>query len=98
MRTTVYSLLTTIALVGCGGLANTDYDNDGVTADIDCDDFNESIRGPQTYFVDADGDGWGLDGTTEESCERPVGFAARVGDCNDDDPGVSPGAEESCNG
>lgn len=53
----------------------------------------------RTFFVDADGDGFG-DGTLPElrSCVRPEGYAPDSGDCRDDDPDISPAAEERCDG
>jgi hypothetical protein len=47
-----------------------------------------------TYYLDQDGDGFGV--TTEEiqACERPKGYAALAGDCDDADSEVFPGQDE----
>ena len=47
-----------------------------------------------TYYVDADGDGFGA-GDGVELCEDPgVGYSTQDGDCDDEDPTVYTGAEE----
>ena len=65
---------------------------------------------PVTYYRDADGDGYGVDGLTLTSCgAAPAGFSALGGDCRDDLFGgqlVNPGMPEipcdnvdnNCNG
>jgi N-acetylneuraminic acid mutarotase len=52
----------------------------------------------QTYYPDADGDGYGVASAAMPSCSPPPGYAAISGDCNDANGGISPGAAESCNG
>lgn len=49
-----------------------------------------------TFFVDADGDGFGSEAI--EACEAPLGTVELSGDCADDDPTVNPDATELCNG
>lgn len=54
-----------------------------------------------TFYVDADGDGYGDDSQPVFTClsTPPDGFVALGGDCNDSNPAVNPGAEEiACNG
>ncbi|MFH1464050.1 MAG: putative metal-binding motif-containing protein [Pseudomonadota bacterium] len=51
-----------------------------------------------TWYADHDRDGYGDDGTTQEACDRPTGYVAEGGDCDDDDASVNPGATERCNG
>ncbi len=55
---------------------------------------------PTTYYEDADGDGYGVDGTAVEgeTCRPLAGHATRAGDCDDRSSGVSPGAVEICDG
>ena len=48
------------------------------------------------WYVDTDLDGWA--GTrTRSACTRPLGTSETLGDCDDDDDGVFPGAAEVCN-
>jgi len=49
-----------------------------------------------TWFVDADGDGFG--GLPIEDCDAPVGAVEFGGDCDDTDPDVHPDAMELCDG
>jgi len=51
-----------------------------------------------TYYVDADGDNYGT-GPGQLFCTNPgPGFSLQAGDCNDNAPGVNPGATEVCDG
>ena len=64
--------------------------------DNDCDgDIDED--GETTWFVDADGDGFGDPEQVVVSCERPDNASDNDLDCNDSDPMVNPDAEEICN-
>ncbi len=72
-----------------------DADEDGITEDLDCDDADPDIGLPLTWYVDADGDGWGGE-TTTESCAEPSDFVAVSGDCDDTAPTVFPEAPELC--
>jgi PKD repeat protein len=49
-----------------------------------------------TYYLDADGDGYGLLGATTLACSLPEGYASISGDCNDDNAAIHPGAIEIC--
>lgn len=73
--------------------------------DNDCDtEIDED--GGQTYYQDADGDGFGNSEQSIESCEEPAGgqgftiegieYVSNAGDCNDDNNSVNPDAEEVC--
>lgn len=48
----------------------------------------------QTFFVDADGDGFGSTSLTVEACTTPEGFVENSDDCLDSDPAVNPDAVE----
>ena len=67
---------------------------DGV--DQDCDGYIDERVDYNTYYEDADGDGYGVDEV--EACSLGEGLAVRGGDCDDADPTRSPGAEEVCDG
>ncbi len=51
-----------------------------------------------TWYLDADGDGYGNASTTMSSCSMPAGYVANSTDCNDADDTVHPGAAEVCDG
>ncbi len=48
----------------------------------------------QDYYLDEDGDGFGQDDNTVSDCRQPMGYVTELGDCDDTDPNVYPGAEE----
>jgi hypothetical protein len=51
---------------------------------------------PSTWYRDADGDGFGTPNTTQVAFDRPTGFVAQAGDCNDSNAAIKPGAAENC--
>ncbi len=67
------------------------------TIDDDCDGEIDEGVGPDTWYRDADGDGFGTS-VSSVSCGQPSGFAASSGDCDDDNPAINPGVSEQCNG
>jgi formylglycine-generating enzyme required for sulfatase activity/pimeloyl-ACP methyl ester carboxylesterase len=75
-----------------------DVCGDGV--DQDCD--GEDAVCPTVWYKDSDGDGYS-DGATQESVNRPEGYAveeeltAVSGDCDDENADVHPGAADTCN-
>ena len=66
---------------------NLDNDCDG---EVDEDDATDAI----SWFVDADGDGYGDDNAAVTACELPDGAASQGGDCDDTDADFHPGATE----
>ncbi len=66
-------------------------------ADDDCDGLVDDGVPTSTWYVDADGDGWG-GSTTTSSCAAPSGYVSTGGDCNDLSTSISPSASERCNG
>lgn len=53
-----------------------------------------------TYYFDGDLDGYGLTGTTLDTCaaSAPLGYASLSGDCDDANVNINPGATEICDG
>ena len=49
-----------------------------------------------TYFKDADGDGYGNTAISKQAGYVPAGYVLKSGDCNDDNASVFPGAPELC--
>ncbi len=70
--------------------------------DDDCDgEIDEDVVvGNGRWYADADGDGWATEDEVSEQCEQPDGYlgADALGDCDDDDDGVHPDADELCDG
>lgn len=51
-----------------------------------------------TYFRDADGDGYGSAGVTAKGCSTPpAGYVSNSSDCNDSSASIKPGGTEVCN-
>jgi large repetitive protein len=68
-------------------------------ADEDCDgSVDEEPTDPSTFYTDADGDGFGDPAASTTACSAPTGTVADNSDCNDQDNGIYPGAEEHCDG
>ncbi len=77
---------------------NVDADEICDGADNDCDgvaDEDEALDAA-TWFLDGDGDGYGLEHATTGACAQPAGYAPAAGDCDDADGEVHPGAQEYC--
>jgi len=81
--------------------SNADVNSDAVEVcdgvDNNCDgEIDEGLL--DVWFVDADGDGYGLYGTAKEQCEPLTGWSRDSTDCDDDDRDVNPGEREICDG
>ena len=58
----------------------------------------QTDEGKVTYYIDADGDGYGSVSNPIESCTPIAGRITQGGDCNDNDNAIHPGAAEICDG
>jgi len=68
--------------------------------DDDCDgeiDEDDAIN-PDTWYVDADGDGFGDPGSPVESCDPSDDVVDDSSDCDDTDPAINPDGSERLNG
>ncbi len=67
--------------------------------DQDCDGEVDEGLSSRTWYLDADGDGYGDPEGGISGCETdaPSGHVTDGTDCDDQDPGVHPGAIEICN-
>ena len=70
-----------------------------------CDGYDNNCDGvvdeglASTYYLDADGDGYGDPGTTTQSCVHPSGYSDNPLDCDDANAWAwNTGAPESCDG
>ncbi len=68
-----------------------DNDCDGLADDDDGD-----VQGGTGWYLDGDGDGYGVGEVIYEGCDPGGGYAADATDCDDGDPAVHPGATEVC--
>jgi hypothetical protein len=67
--------------------------------DDDCDgEVDEDAADAQLWYIDGDLDGYGDPDASSTSCDPPNGGVAVGGDCDDDDDGIHPDADELCNG
>ncbi len=68
-------------------------------ADGDCDGtVDEDATDPDTFYADADSDGYGDPGTTASACDVPSGHTDNALDCDDGNADVNPTATEVCDG
>jgi hypothetical protein len=71
---------------------------DGVDNDCDSDIDEADAVDAETWYVDADEDGWGSDASVVVACEEPSGYAEASGDCDDTTASVNPDQAEVCDG
>lgn len=64
--------------------------------DDNCDELIDIGTG-NTYYRDADGDGYGDPNSLFKACTQPSGFVSNNSDCNDNNANIHPGAIEVCN-
>ncbi|MFH1466906.1 MAG: putative metal-binding motif-containing protein, partial [Pseudomonadota bacterium] len=101
---------TTVACDEPAGFVADDTDCDDTEASVNpaaaerCDGIDQDCDGVvddgvlDTFWADADGDGFGDAGSPTEACTAPSGFVADDTDCDDTHAGVYPGADEHCDG
>ena len=70
--------------------------------DDDCDELidedDPDLSDPETWYLDADGDGYGRPGEGVEACEAPPGYSGDDTDCDDEHAEAAPGVTEICDG
>jgi|GEM_PF-2436884 len=72
---------------------------DGVDNNCDGETDPAGTPGCTDYYIDVDGDGYGVDGDTQCLCQPTAPYTGtQVGDCDDGKKIVNPGAIETCNG
>ncbi len=74
----------------CGGV---DEDCDGLIDEADPD-----LTDLDTWYTDADGDGWGDEDTAQSTCAAPSGTVETPGDCDDSNADIRPDGVETCSG
>ena len=79
--------------------ANDDQDETCDGIDNDCDgDIDDNPTDATTFYIDADGDGYGDDWLTQDACAQPTGFVTNTDDCDDLNGDSYLGADETCDG
>ncbi|MFH1465770.1 MAG: putative metal-binding motif-containing protein [Pseudomonadota bacterium] len=71
---------------------------DGVDDDCDGTVDEPDAVDADTWYADADGDGYGEPASTTAACTAPSGYVADDSDCDDGDASVNPAAAEVCDG
>lgn len=71
---------------------------DGVDNDCDGTSDGDAATDKTTWYRDDDGDDYGVTADSRDACDRPDGYAALDGDCDDGDATVNPGEREVCDG
>ena len=75
----------------CNPIEKIDEDCDGETDE-------DGAIGCQSWYPDADSDGYGGIALEQCTCDTPIeGYISTGGDCNDADPTINPETEEACN-
>ena len=86
----------------CDNLDGVDADTDGIASvtsggeDCNDNDVSEEASALQTFYQDADGDGFGNANLPEEGCEIASGMVENGDDCDDSNAEISPDASEIC--
>ena len=72
---------------------------DGFDNDCDKDVDEDGSDGCLLYYMDGDGDGYGITAAVQCTCEPEGVYSAKLGgDCNDTNFFINPGVEEICDG
>ena len=74
------------------------WDGSPISGGEDCNDLNADFNPATRWFVDGDGDGFGLLTSSIQQCTNPEGYVVSSDDCDDTDATVYPGAVELCDG
>ncbi len=97
---------------GCTDASACNYDpsantNDGscVLPQLEtCNSLDDNCDGTidegvlNTFYLDIDGDGFGVSNSTVLACTAPLGYSDNFVDCNDNDPLINTNGIELCNG
>jgi len=90
-----------VFILGCAFVTEEDFskridpDDDGVSLTEDCYNYDGTVGELQMWYIDGDGDGYGLEAEQALFCKPPNdSWVQIIGDCNDTDAGVFPQAEE----
>ncbi|MDH7447548.1 DUF6443 domain-containing protein [Aquimarina sp. 2201CG14-23] len=72
-------------------IGNFSFQPDGyVTNTDDCVDDNPEINPDTIWYLDGDGDDWGINTVSVQQCDQPLGYVIKSGDCDDDAEEINP--------
>ena len=77
-------------------ICDADDTDEDCSGDADDDDTGVDSSTFDTWYTDADSDGYGDAGSPQSQCDQPSGAVADDTDCDDTDAAVNPGANEVC--
>jgi hypothetical protein len=69
---------------------------DGVDNNCDAVTDGDDAQDRGTWYLDVDGDGYGVESDSVLACNQPEGRVNRSLDCDDNDAGINPEADEIC--
>ena len=69
---------------------------DGADNNCDGEIDEDTAADALVFYIDGDGDGYGVGDTTALACSAPSGYSENALDCADDDSTVNPGGIEVC--
>ncbi len=72
----------------------------GDSIDNNCNGVSDepSAVNATVWYLDNDGDGYGVDAQSQTACDQPTGYVADSGDCDDTNTSIYTGAPELCDG
>ncbi|MED5373397.1 MAG: MopE-related protein [Myxococcota bacterium] len=71
---------------------------DGLDNNCDGSVDEDSAADAETFYADADGDGYGDASSSQQACAAPSNHVSNARDCDDSDSAINPGASEVCDG
>jgi len=100
------TVVTDLDVDGDGYIASEDCDDNNPEINSNaieiCDGLDNNCDGNidenvmTTFYVDADGDGFGDSENSAEACSDPEGYVLTANDCNDQNAEIYPGSEKQC--
>ena len=68
----------------------------GIDDNCNGEEDEEGATSGRIWYLDVDGDGYGIEEATLAACDQPEGYASEKWDCRDDEASIFPNAPELC--